>query len=100
MKIKILFSALLLAFAGCKPESSTPAAIATNQTYVARGVVREIPPDRRHAKIQHEKIPGYMEAMTMDFSVKDTNALNGISAGNEISFTLVVTKEDDWIENL
>src|ERR1035438_9250099 len=99
MKIRIFFSALLL-LAGCKPESSTPAAVATNQTYAVRGVVREIPPDHRHATIQHEKIPGYMVAMTMNFSVKDTNALNGISAGDEITFTLVVTKDDDWIENL
>jgi protein SCO1/2 len=38
--------------------------------------------------------------MTMDFSVKETNVLKGILAGDEISFTLVVTENDDWIENI
>ena len=95
-----LLSALILA-AGCKPESSAPpVATATNQTYSVSGVVEAIPPDHRHATIKHEKIPGYMAAMTMDFSVRDTNALNGIAPGDEIAFTLVVTADDDWIENI
>jgi protein SCO1/2 len=99
---KIPFVAFLfLAVVGCKPNSSVPAnPPAANQTFAVRGVIQQIPPDHRHATIKHEKIPGYMAAMTMDFSVKDTNALNGFAAGDEISFTLVVTEDDDWIENL
>ena len=99
---KIPFAAFLfLAVAGCKPNASAPAnPPATNQTYAVRGVIQQIPPDHRHLTIKHEKIPGYMAAMTMDFSLRDTNALNGFAAGDEISFTLVVTEDDDWIENL
>ncbi|HZL78771.1 MAG TPA: copper-binding protein, partial [Candidatus Limnocylindrales bacterium] len=68
MKLPFFFCALLLLAAGCKPGSSAPTAVAsTNQTYSARGVVQAIPADHRHATIQHEKIPGYMAAMTMDF---------------------------------
>jgi protein SCO1/2 len=94
-------SVFIFAITGCKPEAAAPEKIsATNQTYAVRGVVLEIPADLRHAKIRHEKIPSYMAAMTMDFSVKDTNALNGISAGDEITFNLVVMENDDWIENL
>lgn len=100
MKTIILFCGLLLA-TGCKRESSAPPVpAATNQTYTVRGVVQEIPPDHRHAMIKHEAIPGYMAAMTMDFSVRDTNALAGFVPGDEITFTLVVTDNDDWIENL
>ncbi len=76
------------------------AVVSTNQTYSVRGVVQAIPPDHRHATIKHESIPGYMAAMTMDFSVRDTNALDGIAPGDEITFTLVVTADDDWIENI
>ena len=95
-----LFVLGLLA-AGCKPAAPTPpAAAATNQTYAVRGVIQQIPPDQHHVTIKHEKIPGYMAAMTMDFSVRDTNALAGFAPGDEISFTLVVTTDDDWIENL
>ena len=100
MKATILFCGLLLA-AGCQRESSAPpVAVTTNQTYAVHGVVQAIPPDLRHATIKHEAIPGYMGAMTMDFSVRDTNALARLAPGDEISFTLVVTADDDWIENI
>ena len=95
-----ILSFLLLA-AGCKPPADTPQKTsATSQVFVVRGVVQEVPSDKKHATIRHEKIPGYMAAMTMDFSVKDTNALNGISPGDEVTFHLVVTENDDWIEQL
>jgi protein SCO1/2 len=101
MKATILLAAALAVLAGCKPGSSAPsAAAATNQTYAVRGVVQALPPDLRHATIKHEKIPGYMSAMTMDFSVRDTNVLAGLAPGDEITFTLVVTEDDDWIENI
>ena len=76
------------------------AAAATNQTYIVHGVVQAISPDHRHATIKHEAIPGYMAAMTMDFSVRDTNALTGLAPGDEVTFTLEVTADDDWIKNL
>jgi len=102
MKLFVCFTFVLGLFvAGCKPNSSvSPVVTATNQTFAVRGVIQQIPPDLRHVTIKHEKIPGYMAAMTMDFSVRDTNALAGFASGDEISFTLVVTENDDWIENL
>jgi protein SCO1/2 len=100
MKSLITLCGLVLTLAGCKPASTPPAAAATNQTFSVRGVIQQIPPDHRHVTIKHEKIPGYMAAMTMDFSVRDTNALAGFAPGDEISFALVVTDDDDWIENL
>jgi len=97
MKNQFLLCGLLaiLAF-GCKPHFAVPPA----KTYAARGVIQQIAPDHRHATIKHEAIPGYMAAMTMDFSVRDTNVLTGFAAGDEITFSLVVTDDDDWIENL
>jgi protein SCO1/2 len=65
-----------------------------------RGVIQRIPEGERRASIKHEKIPGYMAAMTMDFTLKNTNELAGLQPGDEITFTLVVTADDDWIENL
>lgn len=101
MKYRFLFSVLLLVLAGCKPASSPPPqASAVPKTYAVRGVVQMISPDQRRATIKHEDIPGYMRAMTMEFTARDTNALNGISAGDEVSFTLAVTETDDWIENV
>lgn len=102
MNYKVLFSALLLALVGCKPASAVPPAQASAapKTYAVRGVVQMISPNQRSATIKHEDIPGYMRAMTMEFTARDTNVLKGISAGDEISFTLAVTETDDWIENV
>ena len=102
MNSKILLPVLLLALVGCKPHSSAPATPAGNipKTYAVHGVVQAVAQDHRHVTIKHDAISGYMAAMTMEFSVQDTNALAGISAGDEISFTLEVTGSRDWIENV
>jgi protein SCO1/2 len=104
MKLKIAgISLVLLAMVGCKPESAeappgTPAAAA--KIYEVRGVVQQIAADGRKATIKHEKIPGYMAAMTMDFSIRNTNELNGIAPNDEITFKLAVTETEDWIEDV
>jgi protein SCO1/2 len=79
---------------------SRPVCAQTNQSYAARGVVQQIALDQRRVTIRHEAITGYMAAMTMDFSVRDTNALNGLSPGDQITFNLRVSPDDDWIENI
>jgi protein SCO1/2 len=100
MKHQSFFYALtLLVAAGCKPEK--PVSVAENpavKTYDGRGIVRQISPDRHSATIKHEAIPGYMGAMTMDFTVKETNELNGISPDDEITFKLAVNENDSWIK--
>jgi protein SCO1/2 len=102
MKQRLIFFALLLVLAACKPDSNTPPppAAIQPQTYAARGVVQLVAPGQQHATIKHEAIPGYMGAMTMEFPARDTNVLKGISAGDEITFTLAVTETNDWIENV
>jgi protein SCO1/2 len=102
MKRLNFFCVLLLIFVvGCKPKFTTPG---TNEpsakSYEARGVIRQIAPDKHSVTIQHEAIAGYMGAMTMDFPVKETNELNGLAPGDEIIFKLVVRENDDWIEDV
>jgi protein SCO1 len=70
------------------------------RTFAVRGVVQELKADGKTAIIGHERIPGYMEAMTMSFDVKDSNELSGLQPGDEISFRLLVTEEDSWIDRL
>ena len=70
------------------------------KSYPAQGVVEKISPSLREVTINHQAIPGYMMAMTMDFPIQNTNELNGISPGDQITFTLVVNKDTDWVENI
>jgi len=87
---------LLLAVAG----NSANADDQTLHSYSARGIVEQIAPDHHQVTIHHQDIPGYMMEMTMDFPVQNTNELNGISPGDKITFTLVVSATNDWVENI
>ena len=102
--MKKLFPFLIAALfivPGCKPAAPAPKTVVPAvQTYDARGIVRRITPDRREATIQHEAIPNFMAAMTMDFTVKNTNDLQNIARGDEITFKLLVTETDSWIESV
>lgn len=105
-------SILLLALTlwGCKPgtpPSTTPTpvtntvAVPTNQqVYQVKGVIKELIPEKKRARIAHEKIPGYMEAMTMLFDVKDARDLEGLQTNDIVEFRMVVTDDDGWIENV
>jgi protein SCO1/2 len=92
----LLFLAVVGSSVSAAPISSDP----NTKSYSAQGVVQEIAPDRRTVTIHHQNIPGYMMEMTMDFPVQNTNELNGISPGDKITFTLVVTEKDDWVKNI
>ena len=77
-----------------------PAASAKQQTFQVKGVVLEVKPQEKTVKIKHQEIPGYMPAMTMPFEVKNTNELAGIKSGDSVSFRMIVTETDGWIDQI
>ncbi|MGH7993957.1 MAG: copper-binding protein [Limisphaerales bacterium] len=96
-QLDVLCALLLWAAAGANPVRADDQ---TLHSYPARGVVEQIAADRRQVTIHHQDIPGYMMEMTMAFPIKDTNELNGLSVGDQITFTLVVSRTDEWVENI
>jgi len=70
------------------------------RSFLARGVIREIPPGGTTVIVRHEEIPGFMPRMTMEFDVRHTNELDGLHAGDTITFNVRATEEDSWIENI
>lgn len=101
------FGAVLLLYAvvGCgdSRRAGDVASTGTNtstQHFAVRGVVRELKADGRTVIIRHEEIPGYMEAMTMPFKVRDTNVLDGVRAGAEVTFRLNLTDDASWIDQV
>jgi len=70
------------------------------RTYDAHGIIRQIAADGRAVTIQHDAIAGYMPAMTMEFPIKNTNELHGISPSDEITFKLAVQENGDWVEDV
>ena len=94
-RIFVLLLPLLLLLA-CGPGNAEE----KEKRFSVRGVVQELYPDGKTAKIKHEAIPNYMPAMTMDFETKKTNELVGLAKGDVISFEMVVTEKDGWIEKV
>src|SRR6516162_612270 len=90
-----LFCVLSLCLFAFVAESQT-----NQEIHPAKGVVVEVMPAEKRVKIKHEEIPGYMQAMTMPFDVKDTNELAGLEPGDIVSFKLHATATEGWIDSI
>lgn len=63
-----------------------------------RGRIVGFGDDDRTVIVAHEDVPGFMPAMTMPFTSQE--ALHALNYGDPIGFTLVVTREQSWIEDV
>lgn len=68
------------------------------RVFMAQGIVTEIKPDGRTIIIRHEAISNYMAAMTMPFPVKAPAELAGLQSGDAVSFRLLVTETESWVD--
>jgi len=88
----------VLALAGChsasKPDSQSSAASAY-KTYKLRGKVVSTNAASGEVTLNHEAIPGFMEAMTMPYKLKDANILSELHPGDVITADLVVSQNAD-----
>ncbi|HEV7401610.1 MAG TPA: SCO family protein [Chthoniobacteraceae bacterium] len=97
----LLGAVLVTAMPGCNRARPIPAPSGDAiLTYEVRGILREAPPGQRRARISHEAIPGYMEAMTMEFDVAEPAALAEFHPGDALGFRLSVTDKRGWIDRL
>ena len=53
-----------------------------------KGLIRAIDTGMKTVTLAHNDIPGVMEAMTMEYPVKDSASLHTISVGDSVQFTL------------
>lgn len=87
-------SAVLLAACGSNKPSAPP------KEYKLTGEVMRIEPQLRTAAIKHEKIEGWMEAMTMEFPVRDAKEFEKLAPGKKITATVYVSGDEFWIGNI
>lgn len=95
----ILFSIFL--FAACQKSPPPKQAVSADaKRYPFHGKVVAVDKVKKKASVAHDEIPGYMDAMTMDFPVKNADALNTMSKDAEISGELVVDNANGefWLE--
>src|SRR5918911_880794 len=92
---KVLMLLICLFLAACQ---SKPAP--QGKRYELKGTVVSVEKEKQSAVISHEEIQGYMEAMTMSYTIKDTWALDVMKPGDEVQATLVVTDDTAWLEDV
>jgi protein SCO1 len=71
------------------------AADSSYKVYKLRGKVVATNPATGEVTINHEAIPGFMEAMTMPYKVKDPNLLSELHPGDVLTADLLVSQESD-----
>ena len=55
--------------------------------------MRSFGPKRASVTIAHEKIPSYMDAMTMSFDARDDRQLANVDIGDRVAFTFHETDD-------
>jgi protein SCO1/2 len=84
--------------AGChgspKPDSQS-AADSSFKVYKLRGKVVSTNAASGEVTLDHEAIPGFMEAMTMPYKLKDANVLSELHPGDMITGDLFVSQHGD-----
>ena len=101
MRYLSLFLLSILLFTACqKSETQNLNASGEAQRYKLKGKVVSVDKAAKKAEIAHEEIPGYMQAMTMKFAIKDDWVWDDLTVGSEIQADLVVDKGEYWLEKL
>jgi protein SCO1/2 len=97
---RFLASSLLaaVALAGCHSgqNASTPAsANSSYKSYKLRGKVVSTTAATEEVTVDHEAIPGFMEAMTMSYKLKDPSILSELHPGDVITADVLVSQGAD-----
>jgi protein SCO1 len=83
---------------GCRrqPEAaSTTAADSSYKIYKLRGKIVATSPATGEVTVNHEAIPGFMDAMTMPYKLKDANILSELHPGDVITADVLVSQGSD-----
>ncbi len=70
------------------------------QTYTVRGLVLKVDEPNRSLVVSCERIPDYMDAMVMPFTVRNSAELDGLAPGTMIQFTLVVDGDSSYVTGI
>ena len=97
--IALLGGASLVSLTGCHHNPSLSAASSTKQ-YPIRGTIVRVDSQDGQITLQHDAIPGLMEAMTMQYPVTDRSALSELHPGDKIIATLLADPSPQGPVNL
>jgi protein SCO1/2 len=98
MRLLLVVAALaaLTACGGSKQQLSN----APIQKYQIHGVIQKLNPDVHSATIKHRNIEGFMEAMTMEFPIRNKDEYSKLQVGETIDGTVFVQDTDFWVGDI
>jgi protein SCO1/2 len=92
---RLFLLAFLVLLAGC--HQNTPPSVSKQasaaQTFTIRG--RVVSTDATHVTLDGEDVPGFMEAMTMDYKLADPSVVSELHPGDRITAKILAPKEAD-----
>jgi Cu/Ag efflux protein CusF len=87
--IKTLAQAFLaVAVLTCLMSSATAQSSSKAKAYTLHGTIQQVKDPEKKVTVKHDKIEGYMGAMTMDYGVADPEMMKKLKAGDEIVATI------------
>lgn len=94
--------ALLLPMAGCQSGSRPQAAAPSGavKQYAVKGIIVGTDPAHGEVTVDSEAIPGFMEAMTMPYKVKDPNVLQDLHPGDHMTGVLLVGDDKTVLDQI
>ena len=98
--LPLLVALALAAFASGCHRSPQPSASGPGKQYPVRGKVVSTDPSSGEVTLDGAAIPGFMEAMTMPYKLKNPGILGELHPGDQLAATLYVTDTSDVIDNI
>jgi protein SCO1/2 len=95
-----LLALLVLTSSGCAKKEPPPSPSTEQKRYQVRGKVISVEKADKMVVLAHEDIPGFMEAMTMGFKLRDPRDLDRLQRGDRVEATLVLQGMESWLETL
>ena len=103
MRYLIIFLSAIFLFTACQKAETPQPVSADAKRYNLKGKIIAADKAKKKATIAHDDIPGFMEAMTMDFPIREDWVWEDLTPGAEIRAELVVdnaAKDPFWLEKI
>jgi protein SCO1/2 len=95
-----LIVVLLLASCGDRGKKEKPLSVPGEKLYTLKGVITGRDASDNAVRVNHEAIPGYMEAMTMDYPVRGAAVQSLPSDNSRVTAKLHVTDTAYWLTDV
>ncbi|HWQ34562.1 MAG TPA: copper-binding protein [Blastocatellia bacterium] len=106
-QIILVLTALACLFAACQSGSRSTQSKSPEKRFAVKGKVVAVEKEKKRLSLDHEAIRDasgrtFMDAMTMEFSVRDDSALEKLAPGDQIQATLIYndTNNLSWLEQI